>query len=363
MALSGNLRDFDISYIFQIVSQEGKTGRLRLYSQGREGYVIFQNGSIVQAGDETQNVRDMLLRYLADVKGCPAQDVRELGTTFGENVRVLSAELLQRRHISPDELHTFAQLAIEDLACSLFLWKEGNYRFDVLSNVDSYQIGDLSLPADAVTMEAARRTDEWEIIRQTISEGAAFVRTDPGRPNAPQPSALSPLHDYAEYLLTRIDGTSSAKFLAQNSFVSTCRTYEALFRLMQSGRIYPLSDQLSRSVNAALDRSDEEAERQRTSESFLSAVVTVTLMAIIWFAGHILLPLFLLPEGRETERAVRRELVRTHSAAKIAVASLRYEAHQGHPPSNTRDLVQSGLLGDRDVHLPAKHIQPSANPR
>ena len=50
MALTGHLHDFDISYIFQIVSQEGKTGKLALQGPGGDAFVVFERGRIVSAG-------------------------------------------------------------------------------------------------------------------------------------------------------------------------------------------------------------------------------------------------------------------------------------------------------------------------
>ena len=40
-----------------------------------------------------------------------------------------------------------ARVTVEDLACGLFLWELGHYRFDSLESVEDYRVGALSLCA------------------------------------------------------------------------------------------------------------------------------------------------------------------------------------------------------------------------
>ena len=71
MSLAGNLSDFDISYILQIISQESKSGKLVLVSDETEGYIVFKKGHVISAGTNKQDLQSMLLKYLLKVRKYP----------------------------------------------------------------------------------------------------------------------------------------------------------------------------------------------------------------------------------------------------------------------------------------------------
>ncbi|MCP4147529.1 MAG: DUF4388 domain-containing protein, partial [bacterium] len=49
MILNGNLQEFILADIFQILSQHGASGILTISSGQESGYLVFQKGDIVSA--------------------------------------------------------------------------------------------------------------------------------------------------------------------------------------------------------------------------------------------------------------------------------------------------------------------------
>ncbi len=346
MALSGSLHDFDISYIFQIIAQEGKTGRLVLSSNDSEGYIVFKQGRIISAGTSKENLQVMLYNYLAATKACAEHEISGLRALYHNNLSHLSQKLLSREFLTPDQITAIIETGTEDIACGIFLWKQGNYRFDILQNVDKYEVGNFALSADAITMEAARRLDEWNRMTQNFTKDTVFIHSEAVSLN--QSSAVQdPIEDFSVYLLTRIDGTSSVEFLCQESFFSVYQVNQALFELMENKKITPLPDKISSSIIAALQR--KESSDIDTSKILLSSIITATCIAVIYFTGTILFNGILFSDSLAERHRVQTDLVRTQTNQKMAIGTLQYQAHHGSPPLSFRNLVESGTIDKRDL--------------
>ncbi len=346
MALSGSLQDFDISYIFQIISQEGKTGRLILSTADENGYIVFKQGRIISAGTNKENIQSMLYKYLQTTHRCPPSEIKELRALYHNNLRYLCHELLERKYITTEELSIITETGIEDIACSIFFWKQGNYRFDTLPNVDIYLINNYFLSADALTMEAARRIDEWERMKSCFTKDTVFIPTkaftiDPEQINR------NPIADFSLFLLSRIDGTSSTELLCQESFFSEYQVYQTICGLMEENKITPLPEKISSSINAALRRT--ESSDMIISKVLLASIVTATTIAIIYLLGNIIINGILFSHRISESHRVKHEIVRAQSNQKIAIATLQYQTNRGTPPRLFSDLVKSGTITRRDL--------------
>lgn len=349
MSLSGSLNDFDISYILQLIAQEGKTGKLVLSSDESELYVIFKQGKIISAGTNQQDLQSMLYKYLITVKKHPEREITRLRAIYHNNIRNLSNELLEKKYITPKELSTIIEPGLEDIACSIFLWKRGNYRFDTVSNVDLYQVGSYSVSADVITMEAARRIDELERIGKFIKKDTVFIPSKKSKYADRETDHISPLEDFPEYLYTLLDGTSSTEFLCQEYFFSEYQVYEALFELLQAKKIIPLPENISTSINAALRRFGGTADIL-TPKLLLSTIITVTIILSIYLIGTIVFKGVLFSNSIAERHWMKSELTRTRSNQKIAVATLHYQAKYGTLPLLLNDLFKTGILEKRDFY-------------
>ncbi len=346
MALSGSLHDFDISYIFQIIAQEGKTGRLIITSDESEGFIVFKQGSIISAGTTEENLQSMLYRYLSKVHICPEQELAGFRTQYRNNLNHLSRKLLERNLITTNQLAAIIETGTEDIACGIFLWKQGNYRFDILPNVDKYQVGDFAFSADAITMEAARRQDEWNRMIQNFTKDTVFIHSEIVNLNE-IPPIQDPIENFSASLLTCIDGTSSVEFLCRESFLSNYQVNQTLFELMEDKKITPLPDTISSSIIAALQR--KESSEIASSKILLSSIITATCIAVIYFVGTILVNGILLSDSLSERHRVQTDLSRTQSNQKIAIGTLQYQAEHASPPLSFRELVESGTIDKRDL--------------
>jgi hypothetical protein len=343
MALRGSLREFELAEIFQLISRDAKTGQLVISHEGKEAFVIFSQGAVVAAGNSDQNLQTLLSRYLRSIKHYSDEEVNELLYVCQGEMRLFSQELISRNYLSRDELTALAQMGIEDLACSLFLWEDGNYRFDSLDSIKEYIIGGVTFPVDAITMEAMRRSDEWKRMRQHIKPDTVFSPAQ----KVVHPTTLAPLTDPSAYILSFVNGTTTVSAICEQSLLLPYRVYETLFGLWQHSSIAPLSIKRTHAKASELEPS------RRPATEFVTA--SFALVAILaWLLGLFALSYFgkatLFRQAVLGRQQVLAELPRAQSSQKIRIATLQYRAIKGYPPSRVKLLVAEGFIAKQDIY-------------
>jgi hypothetical protein len=345
MALRGSLREFELADIFQLISHDGKTGQLVLSLEQQEGFVIFSQGAIVAAGNDNQNLQTMLFNYLIMVKRYSEEELNELLYLCQGEMRLFSQELTNRNYITREELTSLVKLGIEDLACSLFLWEDGHYRFDSLDNMDDYVIAGVMLPADAITMEAMRRSDEWKRMRRNISDDTVFSLSPNNTRKKNGGLQASPLYDPVSYVASLVDGASSIAVLCKKSIFSQYRVYEILFGLWQDSEVYPLSVKHAPAKAHAPSPSVHVKQFLAASATFLSIAAWVALLALSSFFAHRTVFRQRILSKQETSAM----LPSAQSMQKISIARLQYHAEKGVPAATLDQIYKEGILFPSEV--------------
>ncbi|MBD3390474.1 MAG: DUF4388 domain-containing protein [Chitinivibrionales bacterium] len=348
MALTGSLHDFDLSYIFQIVAQEGKTGKLVLDAGDDQGEVVFDRGRIVSAGTRTKDLKKALLVYVVDVKNAPYSAVRRLADRLKENIRSLGDHFVNGTYVTSAELTRFVEMTLEDLTCELFLWKEGTYRFDALDKVDHYRVNEVALPAEGITMEAARRTDEWERLKPRISPHTVFVLSERARSETHAAPAAGPLDDPADYLCSFLDGATSVEFLCRRAWLTEFRVYETLNALLDEEWIFPLGDKLSSSIHEALRR-EVKPRRYRAGDIAVASVVALLLVSLVLVVAAMVPGSVVRRERQALQQTRAASLGASVAEKKYTAATSYYHAAIGHPPAEPALLIDRDLLSPRDI--------------
>jgi hypothetical protein len=345
MALRGSLKEFELADIFQLISHDGKTGQLVLSHEQQEGFVIFSQGSIAAAGNEGQNLQTMLFNYLIIAKRYSEEELNELLYLCQGEMRLFSQELTNRNYISREELTSLVKLGIEDLTCSLFLWEDGHYRFDSLDTMDDYIIAGVTFPADAITMEAMRRSDEWKRMRRNISDETVFSLSPNSTRTKTGTAPASPLYDPVGYVASLVDGVSTIAALCERSIYFQYRMYEILFGLWQDSEIYPLSVKRAPSKSHTQPASVRFRQLITASATLVSIFVWVSLLAILSIIAKETAFNQLIFDKQEASALVPN----AQSAQKIAIARLQFRAEKGTHPSSVVQMIKHGMIGRSDV--------------
>jgi len=343
-SLSGNLKDFSLPDIFHIISQDGKSGRLYLSKNDRDGYVIFKHGQIISAGTSLENLKSMIFKYLLYIKKYKENEVNELNILCGESYSHLFNQLLDKKYLSLKELAIIIETGIEDIICSLFNFQDGSFKFEMIPNVDTYQFAGYSISTDAITLEAAKRIDEWDNIFKTITKESVFVCA-PSHKATVTASIISPLEDFSLYLSSLLDGTYSTNSLCFESFFSEYQVYTALYELFSEKKIVRIPQKISTTSNIAYKSSRE----VKSTEIIKSGVIGLIFIIALFFIVYIFIYKNLFAARNRESSLIKYEYIQLQNIEKSRNSVLLYHALYGKPPSSLNECVYMKFIGKRDI--------------
>ena len=163
MLLQGNLREFSLPNVFQLVKMSAKSGALTIRREEEWARIFFRNGQISYAFVVPQALplgeRLVKAGKLTPVHLKAALSQQEADDGNGR----LGAILLAKGFIDRESLETAVRAQIEDAAFNCFGWAEGEFEFSVEETADDEDIL-VAMNVENVIMEGCRRIDEWELI-------------------------------------------------------------------------------------------------------------------------------------------------------------------------------------------------------
>ncbi|MFP4014761.1 MAG: DUF4388 domain-containing protein [Chitinispirillaceae bacterium] len=345
MVLSGTLKEFILADVFHLLTQQKITGKLFLSDGQSEGAIIFKSGMIVGAEKDEETLQNKLFNFLVDVKKKSPEHLNTLFTSHEGNLNGLCAALVDRNLMTVKEIKTFADNCVEDITCSLLMWKSGVYRFNSLRSVIPLACSTVSISSENIIMEGMRRVDEWNRMVDKINEDSVFVKTDR---SAPEAAELDIFCKPEEYIYTLLDGSSSVSSIVRSSCLSEYKVYESLHMLLQTQRIIPLPPKISQTIQAAIDRKELEGTSSSGTKTALSSLFTIGFVGLILLFG-IAFKSFLMSDITSESRRKRSELFFSQTQEKIVNASLFHQALTGEEDSGPEELKKAGLLTGHDL--------------
>jgi hypothetical protein len=346
MALRGSLLEFKLTEIFQLIANDGKTGQLVIYNKESEAFVIFSRGAIVSAGGSFLNLQTILFKFLIDCKHYSEEELNELLYLCQGEMRLFTQELVQKGYLNKNELSSLSRMSIEDLACSLFFWENGHYRFDSLDSIDDYTAGGVTLSADAVTMEAMRRLDEWERIKEVISEDLVFVRTALVSTLQQSATTANLITDPSGFILSQIDGDASVALLCKRIFFTEYRIYETLYELWKSKKIMPFS---AESLTQKLSLSGKISKPTPVFKPLAITFIVVHCFALFLLGSGYAVNNVIFSEKNQARLGAKHALSASYAGGKIRIAALHFHGVTGAPPSGIHQLRDYGFIMAHDV--------------
>lgn len=166
MALRGNLRDFTVTQLLNLINLAHKTGTLVIESPSEAARVSFRDGKLAyaQIGQEDGRLATVLHRANKLTTG----QLRAIQTRAAHvSDKELGLLLINAGYMTQDDILTSLQSYFTDVVRRLFTWVEGSFRFE----------NDLMPPEDRITVrldlenliiEGARQMREWEQLQDEI---------------------------------------------------------------------------------------------------------------------------------------------------------------------------------------------------
>lgn len=166
MALKGNLRDFTITQLLNLINLARKTGTLFVEGSNEQVLVSFREGKLAyaQVGKQDNGLATVLYRA-HKLSAAQHRAIHERAGNMSD--KELGLLLINANYINQQDILSSLQTHFVDIVNRLFTWVEGFFRFE----------NDLSPPDDKITVrigleniiiEGSRRMREWEQLQDEI---------------------------------------------------------------------------------------------------------------------------------------------------------------------------------------------------
>lgn len=166
MALKGNLRDFSVTQLLNLVNLARKTGTLTVEGPDSVAWVSFKEGKLIyaQVGSDDGSLTGILNR---SGKLTPRQ-AQVIKSRAGEKSdKELGLLLINAGYLTQSDILTSIREYVLDVVYRLFTWIDGLFRFDndVLPPEEAITI---RLDLENIIMEGSRRVQEFEQLQDEL---------------------------------------------------------------------------------------------------------------------------------------------------------------------------------------------------
>ncbi len=167
MLLQGNLQEFSLPNIFQLVNMSAKSGALTIRREGDSGKVFFLDGVITYAYSQPQllPLGERLVKAGA-ISAAQLKQALAAQKKSGGAAR-LGSVLLKQGHIDRETLEQAVREQIQDAAFTFFSWTDGEFEFAAEDTPPEEDVL-VGMSVETVIMEGCRRIDEWALIFEQL---------------------------------------------------------------------------------------------------------------------------------------------------------------------------------------------------
>ncbi len=166
MALRGNLRDFNITQLLNLINLACKTGTLVIEGPSETAKVAFREGKLAYAeiGNEDGSLASVLHRAKRLSLG-QYKSIRQSASHISD--KELGLLLINAGYLSQEDILTNLQQHFTDIVQRLFTWVEGFFHFenDQLPPNDRISV---RLDLENLIIEGSRQLREWEQLQDEI---------------------------------------------------------------------------------------------------------------------------------------------------------------------------------------------------
>jgi hypothetical protein len=187
MALKGQLHDFNLAEILQLIASQQKSGFLVLEGH-REMVFVFDKGVLISTRDRRSDAPDPLEQYLRNYGFFSEAQWSHVAYIRENSSLDLTEILVSEELLTKDQLDVVLQGVAREMAHRGMKMRRGRYNFTATKDSPPGVRWRIAMDVQGVLMEAARRVDEEaELMRILPSSHMTFAQGE----TPPPPDALS----------------------------------------------------------------------------------------------------------------------------------------------------------------------------
>jgi len=267
LALKGELKTMLLLDVIQWLVNNLKTGILHIRSpRGISKRIYFKNGQILSTA--SSDPREYLGQFLIS-RGLITEKQLNMAmeTQFKSGIK-LGKILIMAGILEEKDLARMLKLKAEETLYDLFLWEEGEFNFEELSEIKEELIP-MSLDATSLILEGIRRKDEWGRISKIIKSTKVVLSKKEELSN--EKGQISP---FELKVLEEVDGKKSLEQIGLNLHSSNFNICFAAYTLCTKGLTEIVEEKKSEeeiSTEKVYSKIVSEAKKLILEEKFIEA--------------------------------------------------------------------------------------------
>lgn len=336
MSLRGELREFELPDILQLIASQGKAGWLKVISRGKCHFVFFRDGKITSTKNPAEE-DDPLEEYIIR-RGLLTDDQIDRVAATRRKTGLDVHDILQKEGmLSPEDIQEIFETMVEHDIFELMSTKSGTYEFETEDRPGPVPEGALYAEIGPILMEGARKADEVAEMRRALGpEDGVLALTAIGREAKPE---------YADEgtLLALVNGTRTIDTLIEESGLDRYTATRTLFDCARHGWVKISSARGSAQPTEEAEIDFDLRRALRWAIPVLSLLAVTILMSNDFRRFRREDPIL----GEYLARA--QQLAATDQRDGVCMAVEVYRVRQGKYPESLDSLVDETLLREADV--------------
>jgi len=343
-ALRGNLEDFGIADVFQLIGQQRKTGVLEFSGEAGTVRLHFDRGAVVSAAPVGSMAEGELAEFLVRSGRLSRQQVDSLIPECKASAQTVPRLAVSRGWIDQESLEAIEDLLTRETFFEVLRWERGAFMFNA-QEVEHQRKFEALLGAEQILMDGLRMVDEWHSFTDLVPSLDGVYQKVAGFEEYRRAMSLEPsLLEAAEPVFQLVDGRISVKRIIDLTLLGSFDTVRLIADMVRAEVIEAVEPEVvERLQNLPLPKPSVNV--RQAIPWVAGAVPTVLLLLAVIFGA------LRSPEpspaigatlGRKPLEAVRQSY--ETRALRNAVESHRFAV--GSWPGSLDQLVTGPLLAD-----------------
>jgi hypothetical protein len=382
MPLRGDLREFGIPEIFQLLEQQAKTGCLHINAGVRDVEVYFREGRVVGALPAGKNPWDQLAGILLRVGYLSEKDLQSLEKRQANDLSSLKEILRGQALLGPREIDALLTEAIEELLFPVFQKRRGEFFFVQDKRLPSDWELREPLSPEPLVLEGLRKSDEWPLLKKRIGSfhevpqrrlaveepehprwkervtnlwnrvrGRVQQEVPDGSQEEVPLEGEASLSSAEKAIYSLIDGRRNIEEIIHASLLGEYTACQAFLSLMDRGWIRLADPEVAIPAEEAVSPAGGRGE----GSNLIRGALALSLALILLLTIQVVSPapgerrLRAVPIVREEAPVCR--LLNHAQRDRVMKALELYRKEKGRYPDELSELVQERLLLDKDLSL------------
>jgi hypothetical protein len=232
MALRGNLRDFTITQLLNLVNLAHKTGTLIVEGPSETARVSFRDGKLAYAQIGQEDGRLAGILYQSNkLTANQYKLIQQRAGNFSD--KELGLLLINAGYVSQEDILDNLQQYFTDVVHRLFTWVEGLFHFDSEALPPADRIN-IRLDLENLIIEGSRALREWEQLQDEIpSLGMALKFAD--RPGANLRNVNLSIEEWR--VVSYVNPKNTMRQIANTTKMNDLEVRRIIYGLLQAGLV------------------------------------------------------------------------------------------------------------------------------